>query len=188
MKRFQALVSLSLIGVAVLMAGCPKKPVRPNPLDTMSKQGGGDMVPANSLGDAGANDTALEARPPGSFDEKFLDRAALDKNTVYFDFDRSAIKPSERTKLQEAAKWLKDPANASKRLLLEGHCDWRGTEEYNLGLGDRRANEVKNYLKSLGVDESRVETTSKGDLGAKENSAEGEMSKDRRVNLVIFKS
>lgn len=186
MNRFTSLASLSLIGIAALLAGCPKKPVRPTPLDTMSKQGT-DMVGGQGLdGGALGNDPALEPRAAGSpWSEADLDRAQFAANTVYFDFDRSAIKQSERTKLQEVAKYL--AANPTKRIGLEGHCDWRGTEEYNLGLGDRRANEVKNFLKSLGVDEARMEIASKGDLGAKENGGETEMAKDRRVDVVLFK-
>ncbi len=61
-----------------------------------------------------------------------------------------AVKPSERPKLQAAIKWLAD--NPGKNLVLVGHCDWRGSAEYNLGLGDRRAASVKRYLESLGAD------------------------------------
>lgn len=61
---------------------------------------------------------------------------ALQGSTVYFEFDQSSIKPSEREKLKTAKEYLEK--NAGQRLLLEGHADWRGTAEYNLGLGDRR--------------------------------------------------
>jgi peptidoglycan-associated lipoprotein len=63
---------------------------------------------------------------------------------VYFGLDRAAVAAPERPKLQAAIKWLAD--NPTNRLVLVGHCDWRGTAEYNLGLGDRRANAVKQYL------------------------------------------
>lgn len=184
MNRFQSLVSLSLIGAAVLLAGCPKKPVRPTPNDTSIT--GPDMVNSGGALDAGLNDPSLQAKTADDVWGANVDREALAGNTVYFDFDRSAIKASERPKLQQVAKWLSAPENKGKRLGLEGHCDWRGTEEYNLGLGDRRANEVKNYLKSLGVPESQLDTRSRGDLGAKENAAETEMSKDRRVDIVVL--
>ena len=75
--------------------------------------------------------------------------------------------------------------NPSHRLLLEGHCDWRGTAEYNLGLGDRRAGAVRKYLQSLGVPAERLETLSKGSLEAAKNADDATMSKDRRVDLVV---
>ena len=77
--------------------------------------------------------------------------------------------------------------NADKNLVLVGHCDWRGTAEYNLGLGDRRANAVKKFLQSLGVDEKRLETLSKGSTDAKQSGGEAEWSKDRRVDFIILK-
>ena len=94
-----------------------------------------------------------------------------------------AIKAGERTKLQQAKEYLEK--NPGFRLLLEGHCDWRGTAEYNLGLGDRRANSVKKYLQSIGVAADRVETLSKGSLEAAKNADEATMAKDRRVNLIV---
>ena len=104
---------------------------------------------------------------------------------VYFDFDSSAIKASERAKLQEAQKYLSEPAD--HRLLLEGHCDWRGTAEYNLGLGDRRAAAARQYLESIGVASAKIEIRSKGDLDAIENAAEDQMAKDRRAEIIILK-
>ena len=74
--------------------------------------------------------------------------------------------------------------NPEKNLVLVGHCDWRGTAEYNLGLGDRRANSVKKYLESMGVDGKRLETLSKGSTDAKQGGGESEWQKDRRVDFV----
>jgi peptidoglycan-associated lipoprotein len=73
------------------------------------------------------------------------------------------------------------------RVLLEGHCDWRGTAEYNLGLGDRRANAAKKYLLSLGVAQDKVEVLSKGSLDAAKNADDATAAKDRRVEIVILK-
>jgi len=79
-------------------------------------------------------------------------------------------------------------ANPGTRLTLEGHCDWRGTAEYNLGLGDRRANAVKKYLISIGVAADKLEANSKGSLEAKPNADAATMEKDRRVDLVVVKA
>jgi len=104
---------------------------------------------------------------------------------IYFALDRAAVAPGERPKLQAAVKWLSD--NPDKNLVLIGHCDWRGTAEYNLGLGDRRANSVKRFLESLGVSPTRLETLSKGSVDAKQTGGEGEWAKDRRVDFVELK-
>ena len=103
---------------------------------------------------------------------------------IYFDFDRAGIKESERPKLQKAKEYL--DANPTHRVLFEGHCDWRGTAEYNLGLGDRRAAAAKKYIETLGVPAARVEVVSKGDLGAIENGSDADMAKDRRVDIIFI--
>jgi peptidoglycan-associated lipoprotein len=81
-------------------------------------------------------------------------------DTVYFDFDSHSIRADAQATLQKQAAWLKKyPAT---RLVVEGHCDERGTREYNLALGDRRAYAVKEYLVSLGVDANRLQNKSYG--------------------------
>ena len=118
----------------------------------------------------------------GGFDLDGQMRGVL--QDVYFDFDSSSIKGTERSKLEEAAQYLRD--NPNHRILLEGHCDWRGTAEYNLGLGDRRANAALKYLTSLGVSATRVETLSKGSLEAVKNADKGTAAKDRRVEIIVI--
>jgi peptidoglycan-associated lipoprotein len=171
---------------ALLLAGCPKKPARPDPASTvLGPQGAGTST---GLG-TGPSSVDFNPGAPGlvergnDFDPLGQNRAALEAQTVYFDFDQSAIKASERAKLQAAKEYLDQ--NPSFRLLAEGHCDWRGTAEYNLGLGDRRAASVKKFLQSLGVPADRIETLSKGSLEAARNADDATMAKDRRVNLVI---
>ena len=79
---------------------------------------------------------------------------------VFFDFDKYDLKPEARKALDRQAAWLK--ANPSVTFTLEGHADERGTREYNLALGERRANSVKDYLVSLGVNPARLKTISYG--------------------------
>jgi len=81
-------------------------------------------------------------------------------DTVHFDFDKYDILENDKTTLQRQATWLgKYPA---VRVTVEGHCDERGTREFNIALGARRANAVKEYLVSLGVSSARVDTISYG--------------------------
>jgi peptidoglycan-associated lipoprotein len=80
---------------------------------------------------------------------------------VLFEYDKADIRPDMVSTLQGNAAWLK--ANPNVRFRVEGHCDERGSEEYNLGLGDRRANAVKEYLLSQGVPANRINTVSYGE-------------------------
>ena len=79
---------------------------------------------------------------------------------VFFDFDKYDLKPESRKTLDGQAAWLK--SNPSVTFTIEGHCDERGTREYNLALGERRANSVKDYLTAQGVNPSRMKVVSYG--------------------------
>lgn len=86
---------------------------------------------------------------------------AFESEAVYFDFDRSDIKPEHRPLLEKKAAWLK--ARPEYNLRIEGHCDERGTAEYNVALGEKRALSVKDYLVALGVPAKRMSTISYGE-------------------------
>ena len=170
-------------GAAVIFAGCTKKPVRPDPSSTAlgpQSGGGGNLAP--TAVDV-APDTSLQARDPNIIEDANSIRGLL--QPVYFAFDRDAITAAERPKLQAAKDYL--DKNPQYRLLLEGHCDWRGTSEYNLGLGDHRASAAKKYLVSIGVSPDKIETLSKGSEEAKKNADAETMTKDRRDELVVLK-
>jgi len=175
---------LVLASSAFLLTGCSKKPKRPDPSATVlgPTGGGGSVSPTDVNAAVDPSAAGLEARDPNIIEDANSIRGMF--QPVYFDFNESNIKPAERTKLQDAAKYLKD--HADQRILLEGHCDWRGTAEYNLSLGDRRANAAKKYLASLAAAD-KVETLSKGSLDASQQADDATMSKDRRVDIVILK-
>src|SRR5207247_1114973 len=79
---------------------------------------------------------------------------------IYFDFDKSAIRPDAAKVLQASAEWLN--GHADRTLLIEGHCDERGTEAYNLALGDRRAHATRDFLVAYGVIARRINVISSG--------------------------
>jgi peptidoglycan-associated lipoprotein len=81
-------------------------------------------------------------------------------NDIHFDFDKYNIRPGDATVLDANAAWLK--SNPGNLVLIEGHCDERGTNEYNLALGERRAKSTMNYLVSQGVQASRITIISYG--------------------------
>ncbi len=103
---------------------------------------------------------------------------------VFFDYDKSDLKPEARRQIERWAAFLKTNANAT--ITIEGHCDERGTREYNLGLGERRANAAKNFLVSQGIEARRVATISYGKERPSVNgSNEAAWSQNRRGVAVV---
>jgi len=120
------------------------------------------------------------------FAKKSVDELNAEKplTDVFFDLDRSDIKDEGRSALQKDAEWMRKWS--STKVTVEGHCDSRGTTEYNLALGERRAQAVKDYLVSLGIGGDRVQTVSKGEEApfcTEENEAC--WSQNRRGHFVI---
>ena len=114
------------------------------------------------------------------------DAAILEGEAIYFDFDKSFIKPAYRAILRKKAAVLRD--NPSIHIRIEGNCDERGTNEYNIALGERRANSARSFLMSLGIPSFSIETMSYGEerplfLGHDENS----WSRNRRDDFVVIK-
>ena len=106
----------------------------------------------------------------------------LEQTTVYFGYDRSEIRPEFKDVLNAHAEYL--AANPEMSIILEGHCDERGTVEYNLALGERRANTVKRYLIVQGVSPSQLDTVSFGEeRPAMIGSDESVWSKNRRTEI-----
>jgi peptidoglycan-associated lipoprotein len=106
-------------------------------------------------------------------------------DTVYFPYDSSSVDHESKELLKKQASWLKEH---NKPVIIEGHCDQRGTREYNIALGERRATAAKNYLLSLGVDASMVDTISYGkERPAVVGHGEEVWAKNRRAVTVIAK-
>ena len=103
---------------------------------------------------------------------------------AFYSFDESTLTPDAQSALTSSATWLKK--NSQYNLLIEGHCDERGTEQYNLALGDRRANSAKEYIVALGVDAGRIRTVSYGEERPFDSGHdEAAWAKNRRAHLVI---
>lgn len=180
--------SLCVLGATILLAGCSSNRVRPDPSATILGPVGGGAGGNMNLSPQPLNLTpvpppGLEERPPGVIETADSIRGLLE--AVHFAFDRSDIQPAERAKLQAVKDYF--DAHPEQSLLIEGYCDWRGTAEYNLALGDRRANSAKTFLTTLGVPAARIQTLSKGSLEATRNGDEATMQQDRRAEFVIQK-
>ncbi|RLB29389.1 MAG: peptidoglycan-associated lipoprotein Pal, partial [Deltaproteobacteria bacterium] len=125
-----------------------------------------------------------------AFDEEAAYRermaAQVEAEAIYFDFDRSFIRPEYRPVLAKKAEFLREFPEYNLR--IEGNCDERGTNEYNLALGDRRSDSARNYLISLGISPDRIETISYGEerpLAVGHNEAS--WSQNRRDDFVLMK-
>lgn len=107
-------------------------------------------------------------------------------HSINFDYDQSSLSSEARRILAENADWIK--TNSGTNVQIEGHCDSRGSVEYNLALGERRAKAVKNYLVSLGVDGKRMTVISYGkEKPLVSGDSEDAMAKNRRANFVPLK-
>ena len=106
---------------------------------------------------------------------------------AFFGYDESTLSSDAQSALTASADWLR--RNPQYNILIEGHCDERGTEQYNLALGDRRATIVRDYLVTLGVDAGRIRTVSYGEERPfEEGHHEGAWSQNRRAHLVVVGS
>lgn len=181
-KRFSLLALLALV---VLIPACSKDappapapvPVPPAPAPEP------DEVPPPEADEWEVAEAAEE--------ESFLSADQINARqllrTIHFDFDRAEIRGDQRATLQANADWLREHPDV--RILIEGHCDERGTRDYNQALGDRRAQAASAYLTSLGISAQRIETISYGE----ENpiaTGEGEQfwSQNRRSEFVAVTS
>ena len=141
--------------------------------------GGGAGVAQNA-----APAAAPAARPAGPTAGTRAEFEQVVGDRVFFDFDKFDLQPVARGTLERQAAWLKRYPAA--RVVVEGHCDERGTREYNLALGERRATASKNYLVALGVEASRITTISYGkEKPAVPGSNEAAWSQNRRAVTVV---
>jgi len=146
--------ALCLAAAISLLAACESTP------ESTSDSGSSGTTTQTTQGQApqspGPGGTASTMPVAGSQEDLDLSIGSL----IYFDFDKYDLKPDARTTIEKWAQWLQQNPNVT--VTIEGHCDERGTREYNLGLGERRATAARNYLIALGVNGNRVGTISYG--------------------------
>ena len=151
-KSYLKFVAVGVVmGSLLMVGGCAKKQVKAEEAAPAVQESG--VGSAEGLDAQGSNGksafTILEGRTTGPM------------LPVYFDFDKSNIRDDQKSRMETNATYLKD--NPSAAIAIEGNCDERGTNEYNMALGDRRATSAKKYLANLGVDESRLTAISYGE-------------------------
>jgi peptidoglycan-associated lipoprotein len=182
MKRMITIACL--LAGAMLLAGCPKKATTVQPPTAGSQVGGSSNTSPN--GGASTSGSDLGGDNGANARGEVGDAAGpLARKVIYFDFDKSEIKPEYADIVKASAQTLTE--RPGLKIKLEGNTDQRGTREYNIGLGERRAQAVRRALMLQGVAEKQVTTVS---FGAERPAADGDdesaWSRNRRVELVYL--
>ena len=190
-------VGLILVALmAATSAGCKTKPknITPIPGGNASVAGSGSLLGRDSSGTVNGGGDVVTVDQSGNiglsgleeFEDMLMDREALAAQTVYFEVDRSEIHPDDLGKVEAVASILAQ--DAQNKVMIEGHCDERGTEEYNRALGERRALSVRDALVGLGVSADRVRTMSMGeDRPADTGLDDAAFARNRRGEFVLLK-
>lgn len=195
MKRTKLTHFLLLAAALMIFAtGCPRKPSGVTPIPGTAKSGIGNPPPNRPNQDVGikpgptvgSGDQVGGGPLNGDLNNREVDPSdPLKGETIYFDFDKSAIKSSEQSKLDAVANYLK--SNPTRAVRVAGNCDERGTEDYNRALGSRRALAGREYLVNLGVDPARIDIVSYGeDKPAVVGHDETAYSKNRRDEFLVL--
>ena len=160
------------------------------PKDTADSSGSGSSSSSSSSSDVSSSEegTITETSPESS--STSIERGSQEDlivnvgDRVFFNYDSSELDSDAQELLQDQVAWLKQYSNVS--VIIEGHCDERGTREYNLALGEKRAQSVKNYLISLGISSDRVSTISYGkERPAVVGSNDGAWAQNRRSVTIV---
>jgi peptidoglycan-associated lipoprotein len=184
MKR--KLPVLSCLAIASIAALSLATACKPKPPTTVQEKRPSEAPPASATPVA----PPVGSAPITDDTQKVLSQSIQELNQrgylqdAFFDYDKYELRDDARSALATDAEWLKK--FSTMQILIEGHCDERGTNEYNLALGERRANAAKDYLASLGVDAARVKTVSYGkERPVCTEATESCWAKNRRAHLVI---
>jgi len=155
--------------LVVAIAGCKSRPTQPENADAAAGSG---------------TETPTVDSSPMNFDASGSDSGKIaGLVTVQFEYDKSSLSGEAKKKIQGNADWVKN--NPKVKLQIEGHCDGRGSIEYNVALGERRANAVKSYMTSLGVSTERLSVISYGKMKpVDQGEDEKAWAKNRRANFV----
>ena len=186
MTKKSLIVTILILCIGLIMTGCPKKTVvKEEPSikkeEAVKAERGPISREKESKAKEGLEKSLVAKKEPGI--EGVVFESSLIKD-IHFDFDKFDIRPGDAAILKGNAELLKKYPNV--KIQIEGHCDERGTVEYNLALGERRANSSKNYLISLGLSAGRISTISYGkerplDPGHNEEA----WTKNRRAHTII---
>ena len=187
-KNWVFLVFFLIIFVAFLTPSCGKKEISSKPVmseEEARRQAEEEARRREMEKQAAIQEESLKEESLSEERERIrTEREMFENEDVLFEFDSAKLSNEAQDILRKKAEWLKE--NPRARIIIEGHCDERGTNEYNLALGDRRAYSSKRFLVDLGIDDSKLTTVSYGeerpiDTGSDEDA----WAQNRRAHFVI---
>jgi peptidoglycan-associated lipoprotein len=175
--KFSSVISFAFAAVILIVTGCGKTVMENQAVTDENLQPAIQTEPILAEATPAQEAQVQLPQPEGA--------AVFVNEVIFFDFNSEMLTPEAQSILQHKAQWLKDNPNVVA-LLIEGHCDARGTDAYNMALGERRAETVRNYLIDMGVDVGILETQSYGEeKPAVEGDNEAAWSQNRRVSFVF---
>lgn len=181
-KRKGLLAVAFVGGLLLLMTSCAEKQIDVTEGIQPPAEAKGDMVVVKEAPREVLVEVEGEQLPP----ELARKIEQFQNENIYFDFDKSDLKPEAQAVLKDKAAFLRE--NPAYYVLIEGHCDNRGTEEYNLALGERRAGSARDFLLALGISSGRIKTISYGELRpADPRNNEAAWAKNRRDEFKLYK-
>lgn len=197
MKRFMTVIIMLLFSFLLVLSGCSQKrvavaekPEQVKPAETTTTTSttsstASKQTPAGSTKESVSEKITTTKAQPSDGDASFEEIKSSLKD-IYFDFDRYDINDASKPVIKQVAAALSKTSGI--KVIIEGHCDERGTNEYNLSLGEKRAFAMKEYLLSLGISSSRIQTVSYGEeKPACNESTEECWAKNRRAHFVLVK-
>jgi peptidoglycan-associated lipoprotein len=187
-SKFANLVIIA-IALTVAASACKKKPGTVTPLPKGMTANPSDPGAGGKIGEgSGIDEKIAQGSPitdPDVYKNWAKDADIFKQDTVYFAYDSTVVRAGEKSKVAKVADYLR--SNAGHALEVDGHCDERGTEEYNRSLGERRALSVREELAKLGVDPSKVVTKTFGkDRPIEPLHSESAWSKNRRGEFILL--
>ena len=189
-KNWAFLVFFLVIFVAFLAPSCGKKEISSTPImsnEEARRQAEEEARRREMEKQAAIQEEAIQAERLSESEQREetrVDRDMFENDDVQFEFDSAKLSMEAQDILRRKAEWLKE--NPRAKIIIEGHCDERGTNEYNLALGDRRAFSSKSFLVDLGIAASRLTTVSYGEERPIDSRAdEDAWAKNRRAHFVI---
>lgn len=191
---FKVIRPLALAALVTLLCSCGSDTVKgPNPEDTVivnTTPVRPDWIEQTDITDRAMvfkdlEEEGLEIRDTVLADPNVWGDPNAPKVTAHFDLDKWVVRPADQSLIEKASETLVQQPEL--QVLLTGYCDWRGTTEYNLALGEKRANSVRDFLVNLGVAPDRIKILSRGDMDAIIEATPAQMAEERRVEIVILK-
>jgi peptidoglycan-associated lipoprotein len=187
-KNWAFLVFFLIIFVGFLAPSCGKKELKSEPVmseDEARRRAEEEARKREQERQASIREEELKEEQLRAEGERFQsEREMFENDDILFEFDSASLSVDAQEILRRKAEWLRE--NPRAQVNIEGHCDERGTNEYNLALGDRRAFSAKSFLVDLGIDDSRLTTVSYGEEQPIDSrSAENAWSQNRRAHFVI---